>query len=169
MAFFFESGHASQSEANRTMNLSLGLESSREMLGYVSHSFVDKKKFPCIQAADLLAWQMFTDWKHGKGRKPRRKDFVYLIEAKDHRFLALNPEHILKHVGEMTEMGRSGRRTPLRSCHPLEGPLELFLALGDASLLCGFLEPLVLLGWRQLGCLALGHAYSYSVGFSSAI
>jgi hypothetical protein len=108
MAFFFESGHASQSEANRTMDLAFRSPESRAKLGYVSHTFVDKKKFPAVQAADLLAWQMFTDWKHGMTKKPRRKDFAYLIDGKNHRALVLDAEKILKHASEMTAMDAWG-------------------------------------------------------------
>jgi hypothetical protein len=46
---------------------------------------------------------------------------------------------------------------PASGRHLLERPLELFLALCDARRLRGFLEALVLLGRRQLRCLALGH------------
>jgi hypothetical protein len=78
------------------------------MLGYVSHTFVDKKKFPCIQAADLLAWQMFTDWKHGMDKRPRRKDFSYLLEGGNHRYSVATAAAIRKHVSEMVALDAWG-------------------------------------------------------------
>lgn len=100
-AFVFESGHKSEAEANHTMNLSLAVPSGQNFLGYVSHTFADKRKFPGLQAADILAWQMHTDWKHGMLKKPRRKDFAYLIEQRDDKVAFASPDQILSHVSQM--------------------------------------------------------------------
>jgi hypothetical protein len=98
VVYFFESGHRSQAEANRIMHLAFDSEEARRPFRYLSHAFVDKKRFPPVQAADLLAWQMFTDWKHGAGGRSRRKDFAYLIEAKNHRGTVIDAKRILYHA-----------------------------------------------------------------------
>ena len=103
VAYFFESGHKSQSEANRIMHLSFKRKGAGCPFRYLSHTFVDKKKFPGVQAADLLAWQMFTDWKHGAVGTPRRKDFAYLIEGHNHRVVLIDADRILYHVNQMIE------------------------------------------------------------------
>ncbi len=105
IAYFFESGHASQSEANRIMEFAFANEGSRRPFRYMSHAFVDKKKFPPVQAADILAWQMFTDWKHGAIKRSRRKDFAALIEDKKHRHTVMNRERIMYHVSRMIAQG----------------------------------------------------------------
>lgn len=105
MAYFFESGHKSQSQANRIMHFTFSEKHNRTRFGYIAHSFVDKRRFPGVQAADILAWQMCVDWKHGRDGRPRRKDFAYLIDQKDHRVTLINADSILGHVREMTAMG----------------------------------------------------------------
>lgn len=104
IAYVFESGHKSQSEANRIMAFSFGTEANRTTHGYASHTFAEKKKFPALQAADIQAWQLCTDWKHGRDGLPRRKDFASMVEQKDHRVTLINAESILSHVREMTAM-----------------------------------------------------------------
>jgi len=103
IAYFFEGGHKSQSEANRIMNLTFRERGQGQPYGYISHNFVDKRRFAGIQAADILAWQMCVDWKHGRDGVPRRKDFASLVEQRDHKVKIINAELILQHVREMTE------------------------------------------------------------------
>lgn len=105
VAYFFESGHKSQSEANRIMSQAFCDPEKGRPFGYSAHAFVDKRKFPGVQAADILAWQMCTDWKHGRDGRPRRKDFASLVEQRDHRVQIIDAERILYHVREMTKMG----------------------------------------------------------------
>jgi hypothetical protein len=56
----------------------------KEVYGYAAHAFVDKVKSRPCQAADLLAWQWFTDTKRRvQGTRPNpRKDLVSLVETK---------------------------------------------------------------------------------------
>jgi len=104
-AYFFEAGHKSQTAANRIMNVAFQTEGQRRLYRYISHSFVEKKKFPPVQAADLLAWQMFSDWRHGSEKKPRRKDFAALIAQKNHRVQFLDEKRILADVKTMNDHG----------------------------------------------------------------
>lgn len=105
IAYFFESGHKSQSAANRFMHDAFQSAAEKQPFRYLSHSFIDKKKFAPVQAADLLAWQMFTDWKHGAERRPRRKDFESLIAPKNHRVVLLDEARITYHLERMIEGG----------------------------------------------------------------
>jgi hypothetical protein len=98
IAYFFESGHRSQSQANAIMQ---GLFSiPRQMLAhrYASHTFADKKKVRPLQAADLLAWQWLTDHKRRlKGKNQRRKDCAALVENQK------PPHHVLNVTDQQLE------------------------------------------------------------------
>jgi hypothetical protein len=61
MAYFFESGHKSQSEANTIMNSLFRETKMRQAFRYSAHTFADKTRFHALQAADLLAWQWCKD------------------------------------------------------------------------------------------------------------
>ena len=107
-SYFFEGGHKSQSEANRIMSLAFGEGEARKKFRYSSHSFVDKKKVPGVQAADLLAWQMYTDWRHGMEKRPRRKDFASLIDGRKHRVQVMDAKRVLYHRSLMEQMNAWG-------------------------------------------------------------
>ncbi|MDR9781844.1 DUF3800 domain-containing protein [Rhizobium redzepovicii] len=80
--YYFESGHAAQSEANDVMKTVVGTEHGAS---YSGHSFLDKAEAIPLQAADMLAWQ----WAHylrrrgEKGVLARRKDFDALMRPND--------------------------------------------------------------------------------------
>ncbi len=80
MAYFFESGHASQTEADWVMHTLFKSPRAREAHRYVGHAFVPKVGNPGVQAADLLSWQWYTDRKHELEGRPRRKDCASLLE-----------------------------------------------------------------------------------------
>lgn len=80
IAYFFESGHKSQSEAQRIMDMVFHDPALRSSLNYAAHEFVDKEKAPPIQSADLLAWQWFTDMRRKAEGKNRRLDCQSLME-----------------------------------------------------------------------------------------
>jgi Protein of unknown function (DUF3800) len=80
MAYFFEAGHQSQGEANAIMNKLFEIEKFRKDYRYAGHSFVPKDSTPAVQAADLLAWQWYTDKRHQLEARPRRKDCTVLLE-----------------------------------------------------------------------------------------
>lgn len=85
IAYFFESGHRDQTEANGIMHKVFAVDALRERYRYVSHTFADKKKLLPLQAADLLAWLWFTDSKHRlNGRNEARKDVMALIRGSLH-------------------------------------------------------------------------------------
>ena len=89
VGYFFESGHKSQNEANRIMNEIFEDEERKKSYRYGAHGFVEKKENPAVQAADLLAWQWYTDKRHILEGKPRRKDLENLLQ---HR-------HVPMHIG----------------------------------------------------------------------
>jgi hypothetical protein len=80
VSYFFEAGHKSQREANGLMNFVFTNEKMRAAHRYVSHTFVDKRRSPAIQAADLLAWQYYTDLRRTREGRPRRADCVSLLQ-----------------------------------------------------------------------------------------
>jgi len=63
IAYFFESGHKSQAEANGIMDNIFRIPELRRQHRYVAHSFVDKVKVRPVQAADLIAWHWHKDHK----------------------------------------------------------------------------------------------------------
>lgn len=101
--YHFEGGHASDGEADRIMRMAFSDAAARSPFGYSSHTFVNKRSEPGVQAADLLAWQMYTDWRHGMERRPRRKDFAVLVSDKKHRVCVVDAKRILYHVERMKE------------------------------------------------------------------
>jgi len=95
IAYFFESGHANQREANQLMNDIFAVPYLRDQYRYVSHSFVDKRQNRPIQAADMLAWLFATQYKRKKrGLNNFRKDLRALVENNDHRLMHLTPPPI---------------------------------------------------------------------------
>jgi hypothetical protein len=80
MAYFFEAGHASAPQADQIMRLMLAQPRVKEQFRYAGHAFVEKRDSPQIQAADLLAWQWYTDRRHVAEGRPRRKDCDSLLE-----------------------------------------------------------------------------------------
>jgi len=79
--YFFEAGHASQSQANGLLKLIAGNEHLSAAYHYKAHGFIKKEDSGAVQAADILAWQTNKDLKRRKEGKPSRKDFVALLKA----------------------------------------------------------------------------------------
>lgn len=77
--YYFESGHNLQSTANRVIN-SLVAEDKGADIRYAGHAFLPKDASPLLQAGDLLAWQSAKDLKNQLTGRPRRKDFMSLLE-----------------------------------------------------------------------------------------
>jgi Protein of unknown function (DUF3800) len=63
IAYFFESGHDSEGEANALMKRIFTDRGLRDGYRYVAHAFVDKQKVRPIQTADILAWHWATQMK----------------------------------------------------------------------------------------------------------
>jgi hypothetical protein len=101
ISYFFEAGHQRQGETGRAMEKVFRDPFLRERYGYMSHTFVDKKAARPCQAADLLAWQWFTDNKRHKAMgadyKPR-KDLEALIEGVRHQVFHAD-ERTLREMG----------------------------------------------------------------------
>lgn len=94
VAYFFEAGHRSQSEANRILNLSFRNVDTQNELYYISHTFINKAVSPVIQAADLFAWQLYTERRHILEGRPRRKDFENLVSNGRHVAMHIGPDRI---------------------------------------------------------------------------
>jgi hypothetical protein len=80
MAYFFEAGHSSAPQADEIMRTMLAQPAVKHQFRYAAHAFVEKQDAPQIQAADLLAWQWYTDRRHAAEGRPRRKDCASLLE-----------------------------------------------------------------------------------------
>lgn len=97
VAFFFEAGHASQSEANRLMQIIVSDSELRKNLHYAGHAFVPKEDSAGVQAADLLAWQFNRETRRQIENEPRppRKDFESLT-AHPHNLIFMRPEDYVR-------------------------------------------------------------------------
>jgi Protein of unknown function (DUF3800) len=96
-AYFFESDHKHQSEANRIMNAIAITADAKAKYHYVAHTFSDKKDLLPLQAADLLAWLWFTEAKRLLNQPPsreRRKDLAALIEGKPYDMKHMSKDKI---------------------------------------------------------------------------
>ncbi|HEX3431651.1 MAG TPA: hypothetical protein VHT03_12270 [Rhizomicrobium sp.] len=83
VAYFFEAGHQSQPEADQIMGRLFNTPNLKIASRYVRHAFVEKARSAPVQAADLLAWQFYTDGRRQvEGHTVHRKDFESLIEHK---------------------------------------------------------------------------------------
>ena len=81
-AYFLESGHRNQGEANSILSRVFDAPQLREKYRPAGHGFYDKHKVLPLQAADLLAWQWFTDSKRRlKGATVPRKDCQALLSG----------------------------------------------------------------------------------------
>jgi hypothetical protein len=94
-AYFFESGHRSQSEANEMMNEIYDNNKIRELHRYASHTFIPKVRATPLQAADLLAWQWHTDLKHHMAGGRRRLDAEALLKARNDDYSMVNCDELL--------------------------------------------------------------------------
>jgi hypothetical protein len=93
MAYFFEAGHESRTEADGIIQRLFQRDRIRLDYRYSGHAFVLKEQTPAVQAADLLAWQWFTDKRHQTEGRPRRKDCISLLEH-PHDVTHIGPEQI---------------------------------------------------------------------------
>ncbi|WP_271573093.1 DUF3800 domain-containing protein [Bradyrhizobium sp. CCBAU 11361] len=107
ISYFFESGHDDQAEANRLMRILAEDPKSRAALRYGSHQFVGKTAAIPVQAADLLAWQWYTDRKRQLEGLPRRKDCEALLATNRVLTTHLSVDHFWQRLQE----------------HPVAGPL----------------------------------------------
>lgn len=107
IAYFFEAGHAKQSEANALMNRIFKNERLKELYRYASHAFVDKKLVRPVQTADILAWLHATEFKRiSRGVKELRADLAALIEDKPFRLFHFNQLPLLEDLMRTIEIWR---------------------------------------------------------------
>lgn len=80
ISYVFEQGHRSQREANGIMAKIFKSPKLRSEYRYAANSFEDKRAVASLQAADIIAWQWFTENKRRLNpvRAPR-KDFEELM------------------------------------------------------------------------------------------
>jgi Protein of unknown function (DUF3800) len=91
VAYFFEAGHASMSEANALMHRIFRDPLLRSKYRYIAHSFVDKEKVRPVQTADILAWQQATQMKRWlKNDNRMRADFRALASKPQHELFIAN-------------------------------------------------------------------------------
>jgi hypothetical protein len=81
IAYFFESGHRDQSAANALMHRIFKNADHRASYRYASHTFADTEKATPLQAADLLAWQWFTDTKRKRASPRQRREDLHRFGA----------------------------------------------------------------------------------------
>lgn len=99
-AFFFEAGHQSQKQSNGIMNDLFKDKTMREKYKYSSHTFVDKKDFMPVQAADLLAWQTYKDRINQIEGREIRKDLSSLLKH-PHYFLHATKDTLSKAISNL--------------------------------------------------------------------
>jgi len=89
--YFYEAGHASQSEANALMARIFNIQTLRTSYRYSGHSFVDKVKMQPVQTADILAWHWGTQLKRWlKNEHRMRKDCEALLAKPQHELFIAN-------------------------------------------------------------------------------
>lgn len=86
VAYFFASGHKSQSESNRIMDEVFAVPFLKVKYHYVAHTFADMRVVRPLQASDLLAWQWYTDHKNRLRTiaRPVRADCLSLMDGLHH-------------------------------------------------------------------------------------
>ena len=112
IAYFFESGHANQPEANRFLNYIMNnpaWDDLRKLYRYRSHTFANKRDLRPLQAADILAWQ----WLQNYNRKPAqyRMDFASLLGV-THFFKHLDRDQLAEQYESTLARYRRDRGDP---------------------------------------------------------
>jgi hypothetical protein len=99
-AYVFESGHQSQDEANEIMHRLYLDAKLRRAHRYLSHAFISKSIATPLQAADMLAWQWYTDSRRRiRGEAASRPGAQALFEGGSRR------EYTLLHSDELSLRG----------------------------------------------------------------
>lgn len=102
IAYFFESGHKSQGEANWVMNEIFNMPELKHEYRYANHSFADKAKVRPLQCADILAWQWHKYVKERmKGKEKCRADLFSLLEVQ--HFTWHFDENALRNIASIDE------------------------------------------------------------------
>jgi hypothetical protein len=93
VGYHFESGHKNQRISNVVITTMFINEGAKRRHRYARHSFVSKEAEPAVQAADLLAWQWYTDRKRHMESKPRRKDCESLLKH-SYKIIHIGPNRL---------------------------------------------------------------------------
>ncbi|MDQ2945470.1 MAG: DUF3800 domain-containing protein [Acidobacteriota bacterium] len=82
ISYFFEAGNDTQHQIDDTFRVVGKDPLMSQKCHYNSHTFVRKGEVRPIQAADILAWEWMTDWKHqfGMSDLPRRRSLHTLLQ-----------------------------------------------------------------------------------------
>lgn len=109
MVYFFEAGHKSRPQAEEIMRAMFAVPKHKHDFRYAGHAFVQKEDSPQIQAADLLAWQWYTDRRHQREGRPRRKDCASLLQLHHNaiHFGAEELDAIAREQAKLTDLQRS--------------------------------------------------------------
>jgi len=109
ISYFFESGHADQSEANEVMDRAATRPTWFKKFRYGGHAFKPKVELRPLQSGDLLAWQWHTDVKNtlDPNGRSRRKDFAALLEKQKVWSKHFDMEELLQVTLESVLRGRT--------------------------------------------------------------
>ena len=130
IAYFYEAGHISQGEAGRLMEKLFKVPGLKEKTRYAGHAFVEKTQAPCVQAADLLAWQFYTDIRRQMERRGpalHRKDFESFL-THPHEATYVSPwimTKIAKGLGYDTSEAEELLRSHFGSEYPDTGVIDV--------------------------------------------
>lgn len=103
MAYFFEAGHQSRPQADEIMRTMFAQPAIKQQFRYAGHAFVEKAQAPQLQAADLLAWQWYTDRRHQREGRPRRKDCASLLQL-HHNAVHIDSKELDRMANESIKM-----------------------------------------------------------------
>ena len=122
ISYIFESGDAHQREANAMMHYVSQDQDARDFCMYAGHAFFPKEKARPTQAADLLAWQWFTDSKRRtKLSYSPRKDLMALMEGVAHTTVHADLDYLLEMVSNL-HLSRAGIAIARRLSGPSSRP-----------------------------------------------
>jgi hypothetical protein len=80
IAYFFEAGHASQSEANQIMEDIFEIEELRNAYRYGGHAFLPKPKAALLQTGDIIAW-LWRKHLADAGKRKMRQDLASILSG----------------------------------------------------------------------------------------
>ena len=92
VTYTFEAGHKHQRHANSLMNAIFSEPELRSRYRYAKHAFSPKGQEPALQAADLLAWHWFNDFKRRERGLSPRADCRALVRGEVDRMIHFTPK-----------------------------------------------------------------------------
>lgn len=114
IAYFYEAGHASESQANRMMGEVFSNPKLREIFRYSGHAFVDKRASCAVQTADILAWLWSKSIKdRAIGKTQPRADLVALLDAIPCASIHFDEERIRGFVKQISTYGDDKESGPI--------------------------------------------------------